>query len=237
MKADGRQPQQEYAEKHIPGAMFFDIDKVSDQTSPYSHALPQPWLFSDYACHLGISNDTHVVVYDNHDKFSAFSSPRAWWMLRVFGHQRVSVLEGGLPKWIKEGHPVTSEVMQIDKTEFDVNYQPHLLKKFEDMVQNLSTHSFQVMDARSSERFAGTAEEPSKETKGGHIPYSHNIPFTSLFNSETRTFKSPEEMKEIFDSAGIDLNKPLASSCGSGITACIIALGAHIAGKEDVGNV
>lgn len=224
----------DYLEKHIPGAALFDSEKVSDLTSPYSHTVPHPRLFGDYVGKLGITNDTHVIVYDNHKEYGMFSSPRVWWIMRLFGHHRVSVLEGGLPKWISEGHPTTHEVPQIEKTEYNVNFQPQLLKKFEDMMQNLKTKKFQVMDARSRARFAGTVEEPRKGLKLGHIPNSKNIPFMDLLDPETRQMKPPEELKKIFAEGGIDLTKPLTATCGSGITACIISLGAFLSGKEDV---
>ncbi|XP_071495723.1 3-mercaptopyruvate sulfurtransferase-like [Diadema antillarum] len=231
----------EYTKKHIPGAEFFDIDACTLPQSPYSHTLPTPDFFADYVGNLGICNETHVVVYDNHADFGVFSAPRVWWLFRVFGHNHVYVLNGGLPQWIKEGHPVASSTAprDVEKKTFSAVLQPHLFKRFEDMTGNLEKNKFQVMDARSAARFKGEAPEPREGLCRGHMPGSINVPFSSLLNGKDaeqspRLMKSPSELEEIFTSRGIDLSQPLTASCGSGITACIQTLAAFEVGKQNV---
>ena len=159
-----RSGRKEYEETHIPGASFFDIDECSDTTSPYSHMLPTIQQFEQYAGNLGIDEGTHVVVYDNGPNFGFFSAPRVWWMFRLFGHNSVSVLDGGYTKWCGDGLPTTSEVLQPTKSIFHGVYHPQMVKSFEDMVNNLSEKSFQVVDARSEGRFMGTSPEPREGT-------------------------------------------------------------------------
>ena len=154
--------QDEYDKKHIPSAEFFDIDGCSLPHSKFSQTLPTPEQFSEYVGNLGICNDTHVVVYDNHSDYGMFSAPRVWWMFRVFGHNNVSVLDGGLAQWMKEGNPVVSSTgpSEVEKKTFVADLRPELYKSFEDMIKNLGTKKFQVMDARSRKRFMGETGEP-----------------------------------------------------------------------------
>ncbi|XP_049677808.1 thiosulfate sulfurtransferase [Accipiter gentilis] len=225
-----RNARQEFKERHIPGASFFDIEECRDQSSPYDFMLPSESHFADYVGRLGVSNDTHVVVYDG-DNLGTFYAPRAWWMFRAFGHKEVSVLNGGFKNWVKEGHPVTAEVTQPTPAVFKARLNTALLKTFEEMMQNVGSLRFQVVDSRSEGRFRGTELDQGLES--GHIPGAVNIPFHS-FLTETGHEKSIEEIQQIFREKEIDLSKPLTATCRKGVTACHIALAAYLCGKRDV---
>ncbi|NXD10000.1 THTR sulfurtransferase, partial [Nothocercus nigrocapillus] len=225
-----RNARQEFRERHIPGASFFDIEECRDKSSPYDFMLPSEARFADYVGHLGISNDTHVVVYDG-DKLGTFYAPRAWWMFRVFGHKEVSVLNGGFKNWVKEGHPVTAEVSSPAPAVFKATLDKALLKTFEEMVENLGSRRFQVVDSRPEGRFRGTELDQGLES--GHIPGAVNIPFHS-FLTEAGHEKSLEEIQQMFQEKKIDLSKPLTATCRKGVTACHIALAAYLCGKPDV---
>lgn len=160
LPSSGRNAKTEYMSKHIQGAPFFDIDECADQTSDFGHMLPPPKAFESYVGNLGISNDTHVVVYDNNEAFGIFSAQRVWWMFRIFGHDQVSVLDGGLPKWLKDGLPVTAEVPTFSPVKFQANFHPSLVKSYGEMEKNVEEKAFQVVDARKSGRFEGTEPEP-----------------------------------------------------------------------------
>lgn len=150
----------EYKEKHIPGAQFFSVVDCSDHTSKYEHMLPTPQEFAAYVSDIGISNDTHVVVYDASDSYGFFSAQRAWWMFHVFGHEQVSVLNGGLKKWCEDGYPITDTIESVEKETFHPKLRTELVKSFEDVEKNLVTKTFQIVDARSAGRFHGTGPEP-----------------------------------------------------------------------------
>uniref|UniRef100_A0A8C8VM42 Sulfurtransferase n=1 Tax=Pelusios castaneus TaxID=367368 RepID=A0A8C8VM42_9SAUR len=224
---------QEFRDKHIPGASFFDIEECKDKSSPYELMLPSEAHFADYVGHLGISNDTHVVVYDG-DDLGSFYAPRAWWMFRVFGHRTVSVLNGGFKNWVKEGHPVTSEISRPEPAVFKATLDKSLLKNYADMVENIESKRFQVVDSRSEGRYRGTEPEPGREgLEPGHIPGSLNMPFFN-FLTEAGFEKSPEEIRNMFQEKKVDLSKPLIATCRKGVTACHIALAAYLCGKPDV---
>ncbi|KAL7982381.1 hypothetical protein Chor_009979 [Crotalus horridus] len=228
-----RNAQKEFQEQHVPGASFFDIEECKDKSSPYELMLPSEKHFADYVGHLGIGNNTHVVVYDG-DNLGTFYAPRAWWMFRVFGHRTVSVLNGGFKNWLKEGHPVTSEITRPEPSAFKATLNRSLLKTYEDMVENMESKRFQVVDARSEGRFRGTEPEPGKEgIEPGHIPVTINMPFFNFLTEEG--FEKPqEEIQRMFQEKKVDLSKPLIATCRKGITACHIALAAYLCGKPDV---
>ncbi|XP_063282576.1 3-mercaptopyruvate sulfurtransferase [Pelobates fuscus] len=227
----GRDGWREYKERHIPGSYFFDIDACSDRTSPYDHMLPSEEKISEYAGHLGISNNNHVVVYDASD-FGSYSAPRLWWMFRVFGHPQVSVLDGGLKAWMKEGYPLKSGKEPRPKpVEFQAKLNVSQVVGHEEMVENMEKKTFQLVDARVNGRFRGLEPEPREGIEPGHIPGAVNLPFPSFLNEYG--YKSTDEMKHLFQEKGIDLSSPLVASCGSGVTACHIALAAYLCGKED----
>lgn len=227
-----RNPQREFEDRHIPGAAFFDIDHCSDRTSPYDHMLPSATDFAEYVGKLGVSNDCHVVVYDASDQ-GLFSAPRVWWMFRAFGHEAVSLLNGGLKNWMKEGYPVTSGKSHPAPAEFHASLDKSMVKTYEQVKENIDSRQFQVVDARSAGRYAGTEPEPREGIEPGHMPGSVNIPFTE-FLTEAGLEKSSETIQSLFQEKKVDLSKPLMATCGSGVTACHVALGAYLCGKPDV---
>ncbi|KAJ7330132.1 hypothetical protein JRQ81_016306 [Phrynocephalus forsythii] len=227
-----RDPRREFEERHIPGAAFFDIDQCSDRTSPYDHMLPSAGDFAEYVGKLGVSNDSHVVVYDASDQ-GLFSAPRVWWMFRVFGHEAVSLLNGGLKNWLREGYPVSSGKSHPVPAEFHATLDKSMVKTHADIKENIESHQLQVVDARSAGRFRGIEAEPREGIEPGHIPGSVNIPFTD-FLTETGMEKSSEEIHRLFQEKKVDLSKPVVATCGSGVTACHVALGAYLCGKPDV---
>ncbi|GAB1299550.1 3-mercaptopyruvate sulfurtransferase [Apodemus speciosus] len=228
----GRDARREFEERHIPGAAFFDIDRCSDHTSPYDHMLPSATHFADYAGSLGVSAATHVVIYDGSDQ-GLYSAPRVWWMFRAFGHNSVSLLDGGFRHWLSQNLPISSGKSHSEPAEFCAQLDPSFIKTHEDIVENLDARHFQVVDARAAGRFQGTQPEPRDGIEPGHIPGSVNIPFTEFMTSEGLE-KSPEEIQRLFQEKKVDLSKPLVATCGSGVTACHVALGAFLCGKPNV---
>uniref|UniRef100_U3KER5 Sulfurtransferase n=3 Tax=Passeriformes TaxID=9126 RepID=U3KER5_FICAL len=227
-----RDPKREFEERHIPGAVFFDIDQCSDRTSPYDHMLPKANDFAEYVGKLGVRNDSHVVVYDGSDQ-GLFSAPRVWWMFRVFGHEAVSLLDGGLKNWQREGNALTSGKTQVAPSEFHASLDKSLVKTYEDVLDNLDSHRFQLVDARAAGRFRGVEPEPRDGIEPGHVPGSTSIPFTD-FLTESGLEKTPEQIRALFQEKKVDLLKPVVATCGSGVTACHVALGAYLCGKPDV---
>ncbi|XP_006885177.1 PREDICTED: thiosulfate sulfurtransferase-like [Elephantulus edwardii] len=217
-----RDARKEYMECHVPGASFFDIEECRDKASPYEIMLPSEAHFANYVGQLGISNSTHVVVYDV-DQLGSLFAPRVWWMFRVFGHHTVSVLNGGFQNWLKEGHPVTSEPSNLEPATFNATLDPSLLKTYEQMMENLKSKRFQMVDSRAKGRYLGS----------GHIPGCLNMPFME-FLTEEGFEKSPEEIQAMFKAKKVDLTQPLIATCHKGVTACHIALAAYLCGKADV---
>jgi thiosulfate/3-mercaptopyruvate sulfurtransferase len=235
MPAERRRPEEEYLKCHIPGALFFDIDKVSRDDTDLPHMLPSGSVFGQKLAELGISPKDRVVVYDGKGIFSA---PRAWWMFRAFGHERVHVLEGGLPRWKALGYETESERPESSgKGALEQDDAPalnaSLVREAEDVQRNLETKDADVIDARGAGRFCGTEPEPRKGVRGGHIPGSKNVPFPQVLTPEGM-LKSEEELRTVFASAGVSLDRPIISSCGTGVTACVLALALHKLGKKDV---
>uniref|UniRef100_UPI000BA9F92B Sulfurtransferase n=2 Tax=Mus musculus TaxID=10090 RepID=UPI000BA9F92B len=228
----GRDARREFEERHIPGAAFFDIDRSSDHTSPYDHMLPNATHFADYAGSLGVSAATHVVIYDGSDQ-GLYSAPRVWWMFRAFGHHSVSLLDGGFRHWLNQNLPISSGKSHSEPAEFSAQLDPSFIKTHEDILENLDARRFQVVDARAAGRFQGTQPEPRDGIEPGHIPGSVNIPFTEFLTNEGLE-KSPEEIKRLFKEKKVDLSKPLVATCGSGVTASHVVLGAFLSGKSDV---
>ncbi|XP_049416742.1 thiosulfate sulfurtransferase-like [Epinephelus fuscoguttatus] len=225
MKRDGKK---EFAQSHIPGASFFDIDECSDRTSKFDHMLPTEQFFADYVGNLGIGNDSHVVVYDASD-FGAFSCTRVWWMFRLFGHPQVSVLNGGFRTWVREGHPATGAYIKPAAARFTATMNRSWVKSFEDVTENISTQQYQVVDVRPRERFLGREPEPREGVQPGHIPGSKCMPFLEFLDDDGMML-STEKLKKFFKESQVDLNKPLCGSCGSGVTACHMVLAAHLCG-------
>lgn len=226
MPAARRDAQAEYAAAHIPGAAFFDIDAHSDHDSSLPHMLPSPETFARVVGELGIGNGDAVVVYDANGLFSA---ARLWWMFRVFGHDAVAVLDGGLPKWLAESRLVESSFPSPAPAAFHARYRPELVRDRQAVRANLDTGHAQVLDARGAERYAGHAPEPRAGLRSGHIPGSVNLPFASLLNGDG-TMKPEAELRALL-AAAVDC--PVISSCGSGVTACIIDLALERIGHRD----
>jgi thiosulfate/3-mercaptopyruvate sulfurtransferase len=221
MPSEGRNARAEYLEEHIPGAIFFDIDEIADTKSKLPHMLPPPEKFSSRMRSMGIGDGSRVVVYDTAGLFSA---ARVWWTFRVMGHDDVTVLNGGLPKWKREGLPLESGEPRLRSTRhFTSRRNADLVRDVFDMKTLLKDHSAQIVDARSAERFAGKAQEPRPGLRSGHIPGAHNLPYAKLLKQDG-TLKSQAQIEALFSQAGVDLSKPVVTSCGSGITASVLAL-------------
>lgn len=211
----------EYLEAHIPGAIYFDIDEIADQKSDLPHMLPGPLEFSSFMRKMGIGDGMRVVVYDNS---GVYSSARVWWTFRVMGVSDVAVLNGGLPKWTADGHPLESGPPPPRQTRhFTARLNRELLRDVEDMKALLTSKAAQIVDARSPERFAGTAPEPRAGLRSGHIPGSFNLPYDRLVNGDG-TLKSADAIQAAFADANVNLDQPIATTCGSGVTASILAL-------------
>jgi len=221
MPDEGKNAREEYLAEHIPGAIFFDIDEIADTNSPLPHMLPSPEKFSSRMRKMGIGDGQRIVVYDRHGMFSA---PRVWWMFRVMGADEVSVLNGGLPKWKSEGRPLMmGEPNTRTPRHFTSRRNLDLVRDVDDMKSVINDKSADIVDARSPERFAGTVPEPREGLRSGHIPGAQNVPYSQLLNADG-TLKSTEELNAIFAAAGVEPHKPVVTSCGSGITACVLAL-------------
>jgi thiosulfate/3-mercaptopyruvate sulfurtransferase len=222
--------QEHYARRHIPGAVFFDIDAISDHSNPLPHMLPSAADFARMAGALGLGDDRHIVLYD----IAGFgSAPRAWWMLRAFGHKHVALLDGGLPKWLAEGRAVTSYVPKPKPATFTARLDPSIVRDKAQLLANLAEQREQVLDARSAARFAGTAPEPRPGLRAGHIPGSLNLPYDQLGDAKAKTFLPAEQIERRFRDAGVARDKPIVTSCGSGVTACALAFGLHLIGWPD----
>ena len=241
MPSTKRNAIKEYENKHIPEAMFWDVDKHSDNDSPYPHMMSNSDYWTRMLWSFGIQNNDHIIVYDNSD---IYSSCRLWFSLKYFGHEKVSVLDGGMKKWLKENRPTDNKINQdlgkfssIDKlnptTKYSVNEKSELIKNRLQIDENIKNQSFQTVDARSRDRFEGKAEEPRPGLKKGCIIGSKNIPFKECINSKTNTFKSKNELSVIFTKNGIDISKPIVFTCGSGMTATVLGLAySIISGKN-----
>lgn len=232
MPAAKRDPRAEFLAKRIPGAQFFDIDGISDPASPLPHMLPTAESFAASVSALGVSSDSIIVVYD---VTGLSSAARAWWMFRVFGHDKVFVLDGGLPGWLHSGGPVEDgPVAPPAPGRFTPHYRAHLVRSVEEMRANLESGQEQVLDARAAGRFEGTVPEPRAGLRGGHIPGARNLPFGDILDPETKLMLTGDALGERFVAAGIDLSKPVTTSCGSGVTAAVLTLGLHRLGVENV---
>jgi len=224
----GRDAWAEYAEAHIPGAVLFDIEAVCDRSSPLPHMLPDDHAMAEAAGALGIGDGTRVVVYDT---LGLFSAARVWWTLRVFGHGDVFVLDGGLPAWLAANRPMESGSVSAPKRTFSARRNDRLVRTIEQMLENLETAREQVLDARSRARYLGTEPEPRAGLRRGHIPGSLNLPFTEVLDPRTRRVLPPDTLAARFAAAGVDIDKPIVATCGSGATACVLALALEVIGR------
>jgi thiosulfate/3-mercaptopyruvate sulfurtransferase len=223
-------PKDDYLRAHIPGAVFFDVDAVSDRENPLPHMFPGAAQFGRDVGALGIGNDDAVVVYD---AGGWVAGPRAWWMFRSFGHDKVRVLDGGLKKWIAEGRPTGSGAVSVKPATFKATFDPKRVRTMQEMVANLDNQAEQVIDARASDRFEGRAAEPRPGLRPGHIPSSRNVPYNRLFDAATGTMKPLSELLAAFSDAGIKLDAPIVTSCGSGVSAAVLTLALYRLGVEN----
>jgi thiosulfate/3-mercaptopyruvate sulfurtransferase len=222
MPSEGRNAREEYLAEHIPGAIFFDIDEIADTKSDLPHMLPPPEKFSSRMRAMGVGDGSRIVIYDSRGLFSA---ARVWWTFRVMGVEDVSVLNGGLPKWKQEGRPLESGPPRSRTARhFTARRNADLVRDASDIKRVLKNKSVEIVDARSAERFAGKTPEPRPGLRAGHIPGAHNLPYGKLLNADG-TLKTAPEIERMFEEAGVDLSKPVVTSCGSGITASVLALG------------
>lgn len=225
---EGRDAKAEFALAHIPGAVFFDIDEIADETSPLPHMLPNPVKFASRVRKLGLGDGSRMVVYD---QLGLRSAARVWWTFRAMGHEDVVVLDGGLPKWIAEGRPVSDAPPAPQERHFTVRYSSDLVRDLGQVKRALESGKEQVLDARPAARFTGEQAEPRAGLRGGHMPGAFCLPASDLLAPDG-TMKPAAQLAALFETAGVDVNRPVIASCGSGITATIIALALARLGKD-----
>jgi thiosulfate/3-mercaptopyruvate sulfurtransferase len=230
LPTSGRSARKEYEAAHIPGASFFDIDEVSDKSIPLPHMLPKPDQFAAQVGRMGIGNDTRVVVYDTEGLYSA---GRVWWMFRSMGHDNVAVLNGGMKKWKAEGRVLTDQVpAQRPAKTFQARLRPELVRDAAGVKALIGDKNTQIVDARAAQRFAGAVPEPRAGLRSGRIPSSRNVPFTTLLNPDG-TLKDPTGLAAVFAAQGVDTSRPVVASCGSGVTAGVVAFALAQLGEPD----
>ena len=222
---DGRT---EYDTVHISGARFFDIDDVSDGRSDLPHMVPPIEKFMSRVRAMGVGDGHQIVVYDGSGLFSA---ARVWWLFRLMGQDNIAVLDGGLPKWIAEGREVEDLAPVIRDRHMTVRFQNQMVRDVTQVSSASKLGTSQIVDARSAARFRGEAPEPREGLRSGHIPNSRNVPFTDLLNDD-KTMKTPDQTRAIFVSAGVDLKKPIVTTCGSGVTAAVLGLALERMGHD-----
>ncbi|WP_300973740.1 3-mercaptopyruvate sulfurtransferase [Sphingomonas sp. LHG3406-1] len=227
LPAANRDPRQEYEQRHLPGARFFDIDMLADHDAATSHMLPSAEDFAMGMEALGVGSDDRIVIYDD----SALrTSARAWFMLRHFGARNVAILDGGLQRWIAEGRPVTADPPPERPARFAAAHQPGEVVTKADLLRGIGVP---VADARGAARFAGSEPEPRPGVDPGHIPGSRNVPFSALYHEDGR-FRPPHEIRQAFEAAGVDPERPFVATCGSGVTANSLIFAARLLGNRDV---
>lgn len=226
----GRDAFAEYAEGHIPGAVFMNLDELIDDKAPVENALPSAPKFSSRMQALGLGDGSRIVLYDDS---AVKSSARAWFMLKMFGANNVAILDGGIAKWIAEGRPLVKGVDTLRQRHFTPWSDERGLRTKAQMLANVASRAEQVVDARGAPRFTGASPETRPGLASGHIPGSVNVPYTSLYNADG-TFKNKAELNAVFAHAGVDLSRPVITSCGSGVTACVVVFAMDLIGKHDV---
>ena len=228
LPADGREPRAEYEAAHIPGARFFDIDEISDSDSSLPHMVPQPEKFASRMRSMGVGDGHQVVVYDGAGLFSA---ARVWWLFRHMGKTDVAVLDGGFPKWVAEGLPVENLAPQTQSRHMTARRNAALVSDLPHVLATSKSGEAQIVDARSPDRFRGEAPEPRPGLRPGHIPGSRNVHFNDLLNPDG-TLKPETELRKAFVGGGVDLSRPVITTCGSGITAAVLSLALEVLGHR-----
>lgn len=226
---ENRNAQAEYLDAHIPGAVRFDIDAIADHSTDLPHMLPSPVVFAQAMHDLGIGDTMRIVVYD---AVGLFGAARVWWTLRLFGAKDVKILTGGLPKWKAEGRPVETGAVTRSPQTFAVHFDAKAVAAAADVLKASQAGAPQIVDARGAPRFHGEAPEPRPGVRSGHIPGSLNVPYRDLI--ENGEMRAPAEVAAAFQRAGVDLARPIITTCGSGVTAAILLLGLETAGKTGV---
>jgi thiosulfate/3-mercaptopyruvate sulfurtransferase len=214
-------PVEDYLAAHLPGAVFFDVDHIADRSDPRPHMFPNAEQFARDVAALGISSADTVVAYDAGGWVAA---PRAWWMFLSFGHRDVKVLDGGLKKWLREGRPTHSGKVAPKPGKFQARLDPSYVRSQQQLIGNLETHAEQLIDARPRPRFEGSVAEPRPGLRPGHIPGSRNVPYAELFDANTGAMKSLDDLRQAFENAGVDMAKPIVTTCGSGVSAVVVTL-------------
>jgi thiosulfate/3-mercaptopyruvate sulfurtransferase len=226
---ENRNAREEYLQAHIPGAVRFDIDAIADHSTDLPHMLPSPQIFAQAMRDLGISDTMRIVVYD---AVGLFGAARVWWTLRLFGAKDIKILAGGLPKWASEARPLESGSVTREPQTFTAHVDTKAVAAATDVLKASQTGAPQIVDARSAQRFRGEAPEPRPGVRSGHIPGSLNVPYRELI--ENGEMRAPADVAAAFQRAGVDLTRPIITTCGSGVTAAILLLGLETAGKTDV---
>jgi thiosulfate/3-mercaptopyruvate sulfurtransferase len=214
-------PKDDYLAAHIPGAVFFDVDAVSDHENPLPHMFPSAEQFGRDVGALGVGNDDIVVIYD---AGGWVAGPRAWWMFLSYGHDKVRILDGGLKKWRAEGRAIESGAVTPKPATFKAAYDARRVRSIDEMIANVASKAEQVIDARASDRFEGRVAEPRPGLRSGHIPASRNVPYNQLFDALTGAMKPLDELRKAFVGAGVDPDRPIVTSCGSGVSAAVLTL-------------
>lgn len=230
LAATGRDAAAEYEAGHLPGAVFMNLGELTDTSSPIENTLPSPAKFASRMQSLGLGDGSRIVLYDDS---AVKTAARAWFMLRMFGANHVAILDGGLAKWKAEGRPLDAGATTLRERHFTAWAETGRQRSKADVLANIASGDEQLVDARSAARFSGAEADPRPGIATGHIPGSLNLPYGDLFAADG-TYKDKAGLKAAFDRAGIDLARPVVTSCGSGVTACVIAFGLHLLGKDDV---
>lgn len=228
MAGTERDARAEYEAGHIPGAVFMDLTELADAGADVDNMAPPPEKFASRMQSLGLGDGSRIVIYDDSPLKSA---TRAWWLLKLFGAHDVALLDGGLAKWKAEGRALEMGKQTLRHRHFTVWHDAKAVRSKEEMLANVTSGAEQVIDARPAVRFSGAERDPRPGVAPGHIPGSRNLPHSELFNADG-SWKQGAELKAVFDAAGVDLDQPLVASCGSGMTACVVAFGANLLGKH-----
>ena len=214
-----------FKEKHIPNAIFIDLEEISNQSTNLPHMMPDKNYFSKKISSLGINNNNHLVIYD---MYGMFSAARIWFMFKAFGHKKVGILNGGFPAWINSGGKISDKINKLKPTTYKADLNKSLIVNYREVFDSLSNNKYQIIDARSPDRFSGISEEPRPGIKSGHIPKSKNLYFNDLIDPDTKKFIKKEEIGNLIKKSGIDIKKDIICSCGSGVTACILKFGLEL---------
>jgi thiosulfate/3-mercaptopyruvate sulfurtransferase len=230
LPAQKRAPKAEFAKQHIPGAVYFDIDEIADKSSSLPHMLPSAEKFAEEAKKLGLGSGNKIVVYDTTPMTGAC---RVWWMFRAMGHKDVAILDGGLPKWMREGRPVTDAPTPPREREFKPSFEAGLVRSIDDVKGFIASKAEQIVDARAANRFRAEVPEPRAGLRSGHMPGAFNLPYNELLDPTAGTMLPNDQLKARIAASGLDPSKKVTASCGSGVTACVVALGLYLTGAPE----